>query len=437
MKDLLLIEPPKYQPKHVPLGVTSLYSYLKPKGCSIDVVNLNKFFNTRLSLQPFKNALLDLEPAKKVFSEYKFIGVSWSYMMRQLDYCLFICEWLRKEFPNTKILVGGSAATFISEKAIKLFHLSDYYICGEGEVAVEQILSDVPKEQIVNLATDFTLEGVVVQNQTTMDINELPFLDFSWNQPSKYEISRGTFYSSKGCAWSRCAFCTFSSIKKTPYRRKTKDRIKDELVFIKKQNPDIDTINFFDEYSPTPLLRDCKDIMLSTPELNGVTWRASIRADGKFTEEFVEELSKSRLIEVFVGIESLDQRILDVLDKGITVEDIWSTTFLFMRNHIQVSAMAMYHLPTQTEQEARVDIENLKNLVRITGCNLRMSRYDLIRNQTVFNNPEKYGLCKSDIEEAMEDVGLCFLRDGKPISFKQFFEIDGDKERNFVTKPGI
>lgn len=162
-------------------------------------------------------------------------------------------------------------------------------------------------------------------------------------------------YTTRGCP-NRCSFCLAANNINSSYatiRRKSVDKIQSELQDILSQHPDIKTIRVLDDLflGNTKL---CKDAVLIFRNL--VKWRAMghLNTIKKASNELIKELQLSGCNELFFGIESGSQRILDAINKKIMIADVVSVIERLLNVGIHVKAYFIVGLPG----ENLYDLEN-------------------------------------------------------------------------------
>jgi radical SAM superfamily enzyme YgiQ (UPF0313 family) len=428
MRDIILIDPPHYAPIRPSLGLASLYSYLKQNNVDIQIVDVNAELYHEWSGGDYNIHKTDhwnydceesawIKKISKISYDARFIGFSVLYNM-QINYVLKSILYIRKNYPDKKIVIGGGALIGSPEDIERFCTVADFVCVGDGEKSLLAVVQAKPPQEIPNLVSLDSIGKVALQQNANCNFDELPTPDYSWANLQCYSRTRKYFslyYAvTRGCAWGRCTFCCRLSALMFKFRRRKKDTIRDDLVQIKKSNPEIQRVWIVDEFLPTPVLRDVCDVFLETPELQGVEWGSFLRIDPKFTDELVAKLYASGYRWVRFGVESMTQRILDLIDKGTKVEDIWTNVDLFNRHGIKVMALAMYALPQQSTMDVYRDKIEFEKLSK--KCSLQISRFQMMKHSIVYNQMEELGIdkVKADRLIAMHPEGRsCLIENGK------------------------
>ena len=118
--------------------------------------------------------------------------------------------------------------------------------------------------------------------------------------------------------------------------------------------------HFVDEAAPPKLLRDFALEVLRR-NLNISFW-GNIRFEKSFTPDLCRLLAKAGLIMVTGGLEVAEERLLKLMNKGVSLPQVIQTTRAFRENGILVHAYLMYGFPTQTDQETVNSMEMVRQL---------------------------------------------------------------------------
>jgi hypothetical protein len=124
-----------------------------------------------------------------------------------------------------------------------------------------------------------------------------------------------------------------------------------------------------------------------------VSWWANIRFEKSFTPELAAKLAASGCIAVSGGLEVASDRLLKLMKKGVTVEQVARVTHAFTEAGIMVHAYLMYGFPTQTLQETIDSLERVRQLFA-AGClqSAFWHRFTATIHSPVGLHPEEYGI---------------------------------------------
>lgn len=162
-----------------------------------------------------------------------------------------------------------------------------------------------------------------------------------------------------GCYWRGCAFCDTRLGYIGRYEPSTASAVADTMEYVMKQTGSRG-FHFTDEAAPPVLLRE-----LSLEILNRglqVSWWTNIRFEKSFTPDLCRLMSLAGCIAVTGGIETASDRLLKLMNKGVTIEQAARSCHNFTRAGIMVHAYLMYGFPTQSVQETIDSLEIVRQL---------------------------------------------------------------------------
>jgi hypothetical protein len=346
-----------------------MYSHLQNELTYIDTITL-KILNERLQ---------DVQP-KLVCLSVPFPGNLYS---------AFRCaQFIKKNFPEIKIAMGGgfpnTELRSLTDK--RVFEFFDFITLDDGELPIELLISHVlyspPFEGLGEAKRTFVLElnEVVYKNNTlkndykqsevgTPDYSDL-FLDkyisvIEIANPMHSLWSDGRWNKltmAHGCYWGKCTFCDISLdyIKLyEPIAAKTLVDRMEEMIAQTGENG----FHFVDEAAPPALMRELA-LEILRRKLT-VTWWTNIRFEKSFTRDLCFLLKASGCIAVSGGLEVASDRLLELIKKGVTVEQVAQVTQNFTESGIMVHAYLMYGYPTQTVQETVDSLEMVRQLFEL------------------------------------------------------------------------
>jgi len=193
-----------------------------------------------------------------------------------------------------------------------------------------------------------------------------------------------------GCYWKKCAFCDvnldyISNFE--PAHLTTLVNGIEELVAKTGQSG----FHMVDEAAPPKAMKELA-IALLARGLN-ISWWGNIRFERAFTPDLCRLLAASGLIAVTGGLEVASERILKLMDKGITIENAARSAAAFTDAGVMVHAYLMYGFPTQTEQETVNAMEVVRQMFEegILSSGF-WHRFVLTRHSRVYQDPSHYGI---------------------------------------------
>src|ERR1700741_1140291 len=124
-----------------------------------------------------------------------------------------------------------------------------------------------------------------------------------------------------------------------------------------------------------------------------ITWWGNIRFEKAFTPELTRLLARSGCVALSGGLEVASDRLLKLMNKGVSVEQVAQVTSTLTEAGIMVHAYLMYGFPPQTEQETIDSLERVRQLFA-NGCiqSAYWHRFSATAHSPIGKNPEKFGI---------------------------------------------
>lgn len=193
-----------------------------------------------------------------------------------------------------------------------------------------------------------------------------------------------------GCYWKKCSFCDVSLDYISRYDEAAAGTLVDRIESIVKETGQTG-FHFVDEAAPPKSLRALADELIRRRRT--ISWWGNIRFEKSFTSELCGRLAESGCIAVSGGLEVASDRLLRLMKKGVTVEQVARVTHAFSQAGILVHAYLMYGFPTQTIQDTVDSLEYVRQLFA-AGCIQSgfFHRFSCTVHSPVGKNPEEYGI---------------------------------------------
>lgn len=351
--------------------------------------------------------LIDLRGIKKEFAKYHIPECDvYLHSVYTLDYNeqVSLVKQIRERYPKAKHIAGGPHVNEFPKESLKIF---DSLVFGEGEKSIIEAINDF---RVLKLKK-------IYEQKSDIDINRYPFSlrkylpkpavarknMMTLKSKKEYkELLGTTVLFSRGCPFN-CAFCSMPQMKKYSKGVKYKNPklIKEEIEYLQREY-NIQGINLLDEIG-IPFNREKAVPYLEAIASTGILWRGQTRVDG-ITPEIARLASESKCIAIGLGIESVSQRALDMINKRIKVEDAKRTIRLLKENNIETRLYMILGLPGEP-----------KNIVKQTWDFIEETKPDLVYlslftvrpGTEVYKNPKKFGIKKisTDWEKTMHNFG--------------------------------
>ncbi len=210
-----------------------------------------------------------------------------------------------------------------------------------------------------------------------------------------------------GCYWKKCSFCDVSLDYISRYEAIAATTLADRIEAIIKETGQTG-FHFVDEAAPPKALRA---LAVELHKRNrAISWWGNIRFEKSFTPELCAELADSGCIAVSGGLEVASDRLLKLMQKGVSVAQVARVTHAFTEAGILVHAYLMYGFPTQTVQDTVDALEYVRQLFA-AGCIQSgfFHRFACTVHSPVGLHPEQYGVRLKPLPEvtfAKNDVGF-------------------------------
>jgi len=210
-----------------------------------------------------------------------------------------------------------------------------------------------------------------------------------------------------GCYWKKCSFCDVSLDYISRYETASASLLVDRIEAIVAETGQTG-FHFVDEAAPPKILKALAEELIRRQVV--ISWWGNIRFEKTFTLELCELLAQSGCIAMSGGLEVASDRLLDLMKKGVSVEQVAKVTKSFSDVGILVHAYLMYGFPTQTIQETVDALEYVRQFFE-TGCIQSgfFHRFTCTVHSPVGKDPEAYGITLVPLPEisfAKNDVAF-------------------------------
>jgi radical SAM superfamily enzyme YgiQ (UPF0313 family) len=331
-------------------------------------------------------------------------------------YAAFKCaQWVKQRYPGVKLTMGGGFVNteLRSLSDTRVFEFFDFIALDDGEAPIENLIAHLEgKKNVEELKRTFLLAGskvVYINNEAGRDYRqgEVGTPDYSDFLLDKYisaiEVvnpmhrlwSDGRWNKltmAHGCYWGKCTFCDVSLDYIGRYEPLTASLLCDRMEQIIAQTGE-NGFHFVDEAAPPALLRALALEILRRKIT--VSWWTNIRFEKSFTRDLCLLLRDAGCIAVSGGLEVASDRLLTLIQKGITVSQVARVNKNFTEAGIMVHAYLMYGFPTQTAQETIDSLEMVRQLFK-TGVlqSAFWHQFTMTAHSPVGLEPAKYKVKK-------------------------------------------
>ncbi len=323
-----------------------------------------------------------------------------------------IAQAIKAQHPHIKTALGGGFVnTELRELAEpRVFDYFDAVTLDAGERPVLALLEHFRgKRSAARLVRSFVrVDGAV----RYIDIGEadIPFADVG--TPTWDGLPLGSYLSlldmlnpmhrlwsdgrwnkltvAHGCYWKKCSFCDVSLDYISRYDAATAETLVDRVEAIVKETGQTG-FHLVDEAAPPKSLKAFAEEIKKRG--TAISWWGNIRFEKSFTPALCESLAESGCIAISGGLEVASDRLLTLMKKGVSVEQVARVTKAFSDAGILVHAYLMYGFPTQTVQDTVDALEYVRQLFE-AGCIQSgfFHRFACTVHSPVGMNPAEYGV---------------------------------------------
>jgi len=333
---------------------------------------------------------------------------------------LRIAQTVKSQFPEIKIALGGGYVnTELRELSDpRIFDFVDFIGLDSGERPLLAIIDhlegkrsaerlvrtyvrnqqnhvrlmnwpepDVPFEEVGTATWDGLPLGSYLSLLDMLNPMHRLWSDGRWN---KLTVAHG-------CYWKKCSFCDVSLDYISRYETASASLLVDRIEAIVAETGQTG-FHFVDEAAPPKMLKALAQELLQRNV--HITWWGNIRFEKTFTPELAELLAKSGCIAVSGGLEVASDRLLALMKKGVSVEQVAQVTKGFADAGILVHAYLMYGFPTQSLQETVDALEYVRQLF-VNGCihSGFFHRFTCTVHSPVGKDPKAYGVTLAELPE--------------------------------------
>lgn len=326
------------------------------------------------------------------------VGVSIGTQMQLLAGLTF-CKMIKQTFPHIHVVVGGNIITRLHEEFPKherfFTEIFDTAILYEGEHALLWLLEALAGER-----TFSSVPNLMYRDETGVHLNKeiytekttaLPLPDFDGLPLDSYFVPTRIlpYLATRGCYWGRCTFCDHGQGYFDQYRGMPAQLVVQQIKALKEKYG-AEHFLFADESYPPALLK--KVVQLLVDQNVGIKWTTLIRFEESLQDPEIWRLTaRSGCCTLYYGMESANERVLNLMDKHVKKSVIATNLRLAAEAGIWNHVMAFYGFPGETREEAeetRQFILDNKEYIH----SVELFYFVAYRHTPIVRNPEKFGV---------------------------------------------
>lgn len=281
------------------------------------------------------------------------------------DEDMFTVKTLKAAFPNTMFGLFGHYPTTFAEETLQ-HSQADFVMLGEPDHIFERLLQHWTNQE---LPTDVlgtvvrTSNNITIRNGEDRRVPNPNILPMPPYEMLKSELYRehfmphplGVIQTARGCPF-KCNYCVHSfGVKLTVL---TPENVLEHILFLKQHNG-IKALRFIDDTFtaiPSRVIKICK---LMVEHRVNLPWTCLSRAD-TLDEEMLFWMKKAGCVRINVGMESGSQRILDILDKGLNVDQSLLNLQKARKAGLELMGFFLTGIPGETDDDIEQSIRFAK-----------------------------------------------------------------------------
>ena len=383
-------------------------------------LNAPQTFTDEFTLKLLKEKL-DLAQPKLVCFSVPFPGNLYSAFKS--------AQFIKANYPGLNIVMGGGFPnTELRElKDPRVFEFFDFITLDDGELPIELVFENVSSGK--NSSDSEFKRTFILENQQVSYKNNTKRSDYKQaliGTPDYTNLLLNQYISvieianpmhslwsdgrwnkltmAHGCYWGKCTFCDISLDYVKLYEPISAKILVDRMEELIAQTGE-SGFHFVDEAAPPALMREVALEILRRNLV--VTWWTNIRFEKSFSKDLCFLLKTSGCVAVSGGLEVASDRLLKLIDKGVSVDQVANVTRNFTEAGIMVHSYLMYGFPTQTIQETVDSLEMVRQLFEMGIVQSGFwHQFSMTAHSPIGNNPEEFGVkpVRKEILFAHNDV---------------------------------
>lgn len=388
------------------LGIDSIYTNLKSKYPDLPLFVVDGVLRN-LGNKQTKEEILEKRP--------KIVGFSTTYMTLQDS--LDIIRGVKKEDSEIITILGGVGAKSLKalSKGGNVTSL-DYCVIGDGERIFEKIIKEGKKQNKTIYLQDiiYNLDRLEYPRRKAFD-TESYIKTLQKVCPSNRKDNYLNFYTSKGCYWGKCTFCTVDR----HYRVRTPEKIAAEVKYLVEEFRITKLFtaddNFFYFKNPVRTYRICEILQ----QFSGLKWIvgetrvADFVKDINLGKRILKKIKESGCVGITWGVESGDPRLLKNMRKGIKPSDIQTCIEMTAKAGITSKLLLMYNSPGETKESLDNTLSFVKSLIlRYPVDLIKLSEYANIPGTVDWYHSYKSNVSEVDLKKFRDELtAFCLNND--------------------------
>lgn len=355
-KDINVIEDPLIVP---PINLMYLAEILNREGHYSEIIDA--YINE-----------LKVSEVLKFISKFEPDCIGIPVYSQSLDVIFKLTNAIKNKFSQMVIFAGGPHAAVLPDKTFEQFPSIDIIVRGEGEIIIKNLINAIEKNKSLKDIKGISFRDTknnkrIIHNKDEkiiLDLDSIPIPSRNLVDYSKYysKLSKSNYsdviITSRGCPF-RCTFCDKQSKASRIYRERSPENVMEELRIIAERK--MKAVEIFDDLFTFNQKRCIKILKMIKKERLDFEFRIRTRVNA-IGDELLYHLKKGGCSTASYGVESGNQKILDLNKKGITIKMVEQAFKKTKKVSINILGFFMIALPGDTPDTINQTIRFAKKL---------------------------------------------------------------------------
>jgi radical SAM superfamily enzyme YgiQ (UPF0313 family) len=418
---VLLINPPFSRAKGIkhifmPLGISYLGAMLRENDIDVSIYNAelpSEGFSDQTAIHyeeqiekhnRYGEVLLDdddiiWKEAEEVLRRVHPDTVGVTVMSAKLPSAFRLIDIVKRVFPECKTVIGGPHATIMPDEILENTKV-DFVVRGEGEVTFLELCKMISANSNSFSTIDglsFRNNGEIVHNKARAlesHLSRFPFpaKDLFLDRDKYPSHALANMVTSRGCPFD-CAFCGVKNIWTRKVRTRDLDDVINEIVSLRAQYR-IPSLSFWDDsftVNKKYVIELCNKMI---EHKIGLFWTCTTRID-LLDKDLLRLMKRAGCSSIDIGLETGSDRMLEIIKKGITMEQFYEGAKLLRKCGMTYTVFLMIGFPDETEADILKTIEFAKDTRASSLCYSTFTPYP---GTEAYRRAQELGLMKGEMD---------------------------------------
>jgi radical SAM superfamily enzyme YgiQ (UPF0313 family) len=329
----------------IPLGLGYLAAVLELNGVSSTILDLSLY---EMTVQELQKKIADIGP--------DIVGLT--SMTHNYPNAVKVAEVVKMWNPEALVVLGGVHATFMHTEILRTVPDVDVVVRYEGENTMRELVDVVDKGGNLSVVKGITYRiddrpVSTPSRERIEDLDDLPYPAYHLLDPpveeyiQTYGVRNFPVLTTRGCPFE-CVFCSTAALHGRKYRTRSISRVVDELEYVIDKY-EVTSVSFVDDnftMQKDRVFELCREMHTRNLSLN---WGCSTRVD-LVSEELLRTMKEAGCHDIFFGIESASQRVLNVIQKSFSVQQAKDVVKLAEKIGIRTHCSFILGLPSESPE---------------------------------------------------------------------------------------